>query len=166
MKRHRLLACTIAATLGAATLLLAQQSAPNHRGMIDAALDTLHDAAATGDFDRYFAQWHDEGVFLGTDAAERWTVPAFKAFAEPYFADGEGWVYAPRSREVVIDPARGVAWFDEILDSKNYGTSRGSGTMLLDDGRWRIAQYHLTFPVPNDIAGEVTDRIKAWEAEQ
>jgi len=162
---HRILAVLIALTCTAA-LLVAQESAPDHRAAIGAALDDFHDAAATGAFDRYFGHWHDEGIFLGTDVTERWTVAEFKAFAEPYFADGEGWVYTPRSREVVIDEARGVAWFDEVLDSRNYGTSRGSGTLLLEDGRWLVAQYHLTFPVPNDIAEEITDRIKAWEAEQ
>jgi hypothetical protein len=34
-----------------------------------------------------------------------------------------------------------------------------------DDG-WKISQYHLTFPIPNELAGKVTDEIKAFESEQ
>jgi hypothetical protein len=30
---------------------------------------------------------------------------------------------------------------------------------------WRIAQYHLTIPIPNDLAAELTTRIKAHSPE-
>ena len=61
---------------------------------------------------------------------------------------------------------RCVAWFDEVLDSQSYGTSRGTGVLIRGAKGWRVAQYHLTFPIPNDLAGEMTGRIKAHEAEQ
>jgi hypothetical protein len=28
------------------------------------------------------------------------------------------------------------------------------------DGQWRIKQYHLTIPVPNELADEVVKRIR------
>jgi hypothetical protein len=31
---------------------------------------------------------------------------------------------------------------------------------------WRIAQYALSFPIPNDLAQDMTKRIRAFEAEQ
>jgi len=31
---------------------------------------------------------------------------------------------------------------------------------------WKIAQYALTFPIPNALVGEMTESIKAWEANQ
>lgn len=49
--------------------------------------------------------------------------------------------------------------------SPNYGPSRGSGVLLLQDGKWRIAQYNLTVPVPNGLLMKVAGMIKAgWPA--
>lgn len=31
---------------------------------------------------------------------------------------------------------------------------------------WRIAQYALTFPIPNELAKDMTDRIKSDEAKK
>jgi hypothetical protein len=51
-----------------------------------------------------------------------------------------------------------------VLDSKSYGTARGTGTLVLTPEGWRVSQYALTFPIPNDVADEVVARIKAYEA--
>ena len=129
-------------------------------------LDAFHAAAARSDFKAYFDLFTPDGVFIGTDAAERWPVPQFKGYAKAPFAAGKGWVYTPRSRHVTIAPVacRCVAYFDELLDSKSYGTSRGTGVLLKGPHGWKIAQYALTFPIPNDLAKDMTDRIKAHEA--
>jgi hypothetical protein len=37
---------------------------------------------------------------------------------------------------------------------------------VLTDGGWRIAQYHLTFPIPNELSAEFTARIKDLENQQ
>ena len=135
---------------------------------IDSTLDALHDAAAKADGSRYFKLFTDDGVFIGTDASERWTVKQFRAYAEPHFRKGQGWVYKPRSRQVVIAdvPCKCIAWFDELLDSQNYGTSRGTGVLVMKNGSWKIAQYALTFPIPNDLAKEMTAEIRSFEAKQ
>jgi len=135
---------------------------------IDSTLDALHDAAAKADGSRYFKLFTDDGVFIGTDASERWTVKQFRAYAEPHFSKGQGWVYKPRSRQVVIAdvPCKCIAWFDELLDSQNYGTSRGTGVLVMKNGSWKIAQYALTFPIPNDLAKEMTAEIRSFEAKQ
>jgi hypothetical protein len=133
---------------------------------IDSTLNELHDAAAKADGRRYFPLFTDDGVFIGTDANERWTVKQFRAYAEPFFSKGQGWVYKPRSRHVVIAdvPCKCIAWFDELLDSRNYGTSRGTGVLVKKNGSWKIAQYALTFPIPNDLAKGMTAEIRAFEA--
>jgi hypothetical protein len=135
---------------------------------IDSTLNELHDAAAKSDGRRYFKLFTDDGVFIGTDASERWTVKQFRAYAEPFFSKGQGWVYKPRSRQVVIAdvPCKCIAWFDELLDSKNYGTSRGTGVLVKKNGSWKIAQYALTFPIPNDLAKNMTAEIRSFEAKQ
>ena len=52
---------------------------------------------------------------------------------------------------------------DEALWNDKYGESRGTGALRREDGEWRIAHYSLTFPIPNDLAAEVTARIRASE---
>ena len=135
---------------------------------IDSTLNAFHDAAAKADGRRYFSLFTDDGVFIGTDASERWTVKEFRAYAEPHFSKGQGWVYTPRSRRVVIAdvPCKCIAWFDELLDSKNYGTSRGTGVLVKKNSAWKIAQYALTFPIPNDLAKGMTEEIRSFEAKQ
>jgi hypothetical protein len=155
-------AATIAAALAFATPAFA--STPEDD--IGAVLDQLHLAASKADGPTYFALYTPDAVFIGTDATERWTMPQFKAYAQPYFSQGKGWTYVSRERQVTIAPVdcRCVAWFDELLDSKSYGTARGTGTLLLTPQGWRVSQYALTFPIPNDVADDVIARIKAFEA--
>jgi hypothetical protein len=156
-----------AATALAITLLAAPAlAATPDEAAAAKVLDAFHAAAAHSDYNGYFALFTPDGVFIGTDAAERWSVPEFKAYAKAPFAAGHGWVYTPRSRHVTLAPVacKCVAWFDELLDSKSYGTSRGTGVLLKGPHGWKIAQYALTFPIPNDLAGRMTTEIKAFEA--
>ena len=125
-------------------------------------LDDFHKAASNADFDAYFDLFSENGVFIGTDATERWPVPVFKEFVRPYFSQGKGWTYVPRDRTIVV---RGdVAWFDELLDSAAYGECRGSGVLVKEGGQWKVAQYNLHFPVPNDLAKPITKMIKEYHA--
>jgi hypothetical protein len=117
-------------------------------------LDDWHDAAAKADEERYFAHFAEGGVFMGTDAKERWTVPEFKAYAHPHFAKGKAWSFHATRREVTF--RQGVAWFDEDLDTPNLGLARGSGVLVRDDrGTWKIAHYNLSVPIPNERFKEV-----------
>ncbi len=135
---------------------------------IDSTLNELHDAASKADGRRYWSVFAADAVYIGTDAGERWTLAEFRAFADPYFARGTGWVYKPRSRHIVIAdvPCRCVAWFDELLDSESYGTSRGTGALIRKNGSWKISQYALTFPIPNDLAKQMTADIRTFEAKR
>ena len=69
-----------------ATPALALQPPPPPEQAIGETLDQLHAAAARADGARYFALYSKSAIYIGTDAAERWTLAEFKAFAEPYFA--------------------------------------------------------------------------------
>jgi hypothetical protein len=121
---------------------------------VAAILDDFHDAAASSDEERYFGHFTPDGVFLGTDATERWDVTAFRAYAHPHFAAGRGWVMHATRRAIVI---RGdVAWFDEDLETRNLGPARGSGVLERGPDRvWRVAQYNLTITVPNERFAEI-----------
>jgi len=130
---------------------------------VDAVLTDFHAAAASADGKTYFSLLADDAIYIGTDASERWTVDDFRAFAEPYFSNGRGWTYTATDRNIVVAPGGSVAWFDEMLWNESYGTCRGTGVLVATDEVWRIAQYHLTFPIPNDLSRELTARIKAHE---
>ncbi|HEU0053410.1 MAG TPA: nuclear transport factor 2 family protein, partial [Longimicrobium sp.] len=111
-------------------------------------LDDFHDAAAQADEARYFAHFAPDGVFLGTDATERWDVQAFRAYSHPYFAKGKAWTFHGVRRRIAV---RGdVAWFEEDLETQNLGPARGSGVLVFSGGRWLIEQYVLSITVPNE----------------
>ena len=133
-------------------------------GAVGAALDGLHAAAAAADEDRYFGYFTPDAVFLGTDATERWTRDEFRKWAHPYFAKGTAWTYRSTSRWISFAPYRRLAWFDELLENAHLGTCRGSGVLLLQaDGSWKIAQYNLSIPMPNDLADDFTKRIREYQ---
>jgi len=157
----------LALLLVASPISVAAQNAASVTA-INSTLNQLHDAASKADGARYFKLFTNDAIYIGTDAAERWSIKEFRAFAEPYFAKGTGWTYKPRSRHVVIAdvPCHCIAWFDELLDSESYGTSRGTGVLVLKGGSWKISQYALTFPIPNDLAKGMTTEIKAFEAKK
>ena len=103
-------------------------------------------------------------VFLGTDATERWTVEEFRRYSHPYFAKGKAWSFKAIERHVAFSADATVAWFDEKLDTPNLGPCRGSGVLVREKGAWKIAQYNLAVPIPNDLMKEIKDRIEKYEA--
>ena len=127
---------------------------------VSQVLDEFHAAAASPDFNRYFGLFSTGGVFLGTDASEHWTVDEFKTYARPVFDAGRGWTYVSKERHVYLSSDGNTAWFDELLDNASLGQTRGTGVLVLEDGAWKVAQYHLTIPVPNEVAGRVVDMIR------
>lgn len=128
---------------------------------VSVVLDAFHAAAAAGDFDAYFGLFHPEGVFLGTDATERWTVAQFKEYARPHFGPGGGWTYHPRNRSIDFTPDGNAAFFDELLDNDGLGETRGSGVLVRDVTGWKVAQYNLSIPIPNPLADSVAGMIRA-----
>jgi len=141
-------------------LLAGCATAPPSATAVDRVLDDFHAAAAQADEERYFAHFASDAVFLGTDASERWNVAEFRDYAHPHFAAGRGWTYAPRDRHVTFSAGGDVAWFDERLDNAGYGEVRGSGVLQRERGVWRVAQYNLSFPIPNDLAARVVELIR------
>jgi len=128
---------------------------------IHSVLDDFHEAAARADESRYFAHLSDDSVFLGTDGTERWGRDAFQKFAHPHFASGKGWTFKPRDRNIAVSADGRTAWFDEMLDSASYGECRGTGVLQKRDSVWKIEQYNLSIPMPNDLADDLVATIRA-----
>jgi ketosteroid isomerase-like protein len=143
------------------TFILAAIGSP--AAQVSSVLDDWHAAAAAADEARYFGHFAPEAVFLGTDAAERWTVEEFRRYAHPYFAKGKAWSFKPVERHVSFSPDRSVAWFDERLETPNLGPARGSGVLVRIAGDWKIAHYDLSVPIPNDLMKDFKERIEQYE---
>lgn len=146
------------------TLFSSAQSSQSQQtdiAAINKVLDDYHQAAANGEWDIYFNLMSDDGVFIGTDAQERWVKQEFSQ----YSSGSNGWVYPPQQRNVNITPDGLSAWFDEALLSQSYGSSRGSGVLISTAVGWKISQYHLTLPIPNGMVRGITDQIKEYEAQ-
>jgi len=126
---------------------------------VNTLLDVFHTAAATADEDAYFGAMTDDFVFVGTDATERWPRAEFEAFARPHFDKDSAWIYESVERHVQFHGD--VGWFDERLSNDKYGETRGSGVVVREGESWKVAQYVLSFPIPNDLAANVVAQIKA-----
>lgn len=128
---------------------------------INHVLDDWHEAAADGDFERYFGHFaSDSAIFMGTDATERWTVAEFKPWSEPHFTDAPAWDFTPIERHIYISDEGETAWFDEVLDTPNLGPARGTGVLVKQDTAWKIAHYNLSIPIPNAIADTVVQQVQ------
>ena len=148
----------------ASSLLSCVQSGQSQQSDLDSinrVLDSYHLAAANGEWDTYFDLMSEDGVFIGTDAGERWGKSAFRQ----YSSGSNGWVYTPLERNINLTPDGQSAWFDEALLSQSFGTSRGTGVLIRTAAGWKISQYHLTLPIPNGMVRGVTDQIKEFEAQ-
>lgn len=143
-----------------AALLLSPFAMATDESEAGAVLDALHSHAAKADWPAYFAIYTDNAVFIGTAVEERWNMDEFRRYATPT----KGWDYQPKSRHFIGHGD--TLLFDEILYNDKYGTSRGTGAMVKTAKGWQVLQYHLSFPVPNEVAKEVTQTIMAFEKSQ
>ncbi|UJF21361.1 nuclear transport factor 2 family protein [Shewanella sp. OMA3-2] len=121
---------------------------------VNALLNQLNESAMSADWENYFSLYHPDAIFIGTDANERWNMVQFKQYATP----SKGWRYDLQARHLL--QIGDVIVFDEQLYSSSYGISRGTGALINTEQGWKIAQYHLSFPIPNDKAKRITSLIK------
>jgi len=129
---------------------------------INQVIDNFHQAASDADSERYFDLLSEDGVFLGTDGTERWSKKEFRSYVEPYFKQGKGWTYISTKRHINLSSDGTTAFFDELLINNNYGHCRGSGVLWKTSTGWKIAQYNLSVPLPNDIAKEIVAKINQF----
>jgi SnoaL-like domain len=132
----------------------------NESNEVSKVLDLLHEFASVHDAGSYFNLFAEDAVFLGTDASERWKTAEMKEWAVPLFNSGKGWTYSSEERHVYLSDDGCIAWFDEKLINEKFGSCRGSGVLKKVEKQWKIAQYNLTIPIPNDIALSVVNMVK------
>ncbi len=121
---------------------------------INIIVDQWHKDAAESNFDAYFGAMSNDGVFIGTDALENWTVSEFKEFSMPFFEEKNTWDFKTLERNIYSNSGNNIVWFDELLDTW-MGICRGSGVLLRDKKDWKIVHYVLSIAVPNENIKEV-----------
>lgn len=126
---------------------------------VGATLDAWHKAASEASYNNYFDTLTDDAVFIGTDAVENWSKPAFQLYAKPYFDKGKTWSFTSLERHIYFSGDKKTAWFDELLDTR-MKICRGSGVLVLINNQWKIKHYVLSMTIPNDKSDEVI-KIKA-----
>lgn len=131
----------------------------SHKEQIATTLDNWHKAAAEANYSSYFDALTDDSIFIGTDATENWTKPAFEAFAKPYFDKGKAWNFTALERHIYFSNDKKMAWFDELLNTQ-MKICRGSGVLIQINGKWKIKHYVLSMTIPNDKTDDVI-KIKA-----
>ncbi len=131
---------------------------------LDKVLDSFHQAAAEANYEEYLGLLAQDAIYLGTDSSERWNKSEFAAFVKPYFSQGRGWLYTPVERHITKSQVSNIAFFDELLENKSYGRCRGSGVLINTEQGWKILQYNLSIPLPNEIARQVVDVIQTHRA--
>lgn len=140
-------------SIGLCAFILAESPDPVKE--IDAFLTAWHQAAAVADEGVYFGSMDDDFVFLGTDATERWDKKAFEAWAMRFFQRDSAWVFKAVKRNITLSADGRTAWFDELLDSKSYWTTRGSGVLSLTSKGWKLRQYNMALTIPNEAVDEI-----------
>lgn len=124
------------------------------KAQVNKTLDNWHKAASEANYNNYFGAMTDDAIFIGTDATENWTKPAFQAYAKPYFDKGKAWNFTTLERHVYFNNDKTIAWFDELLDTQ-MKICRGSGVLVLQNGKWKIQHYVLSMTIPNDSSDQV-----------
>ncbi|WP_313189927.1 nuclear transport factor 2 family protein [Sphingobacterium sp.] len=141
-------------SLVAVFLMFIQVSLAQSEQEVAKVLDQWHAAAGKADFKEYFGLMDANSVFIGTDATERWDKQEFMDYAKPHFDKGKAWNFSSLERNIEISEDGKTAWIDELLNTQ-MKICRGSGVLVLKDGKWLIKQYVLSMTVPNDLADEV-----------
>jgi len=139
------------------------QSQPSDTGKdladtLHAFLDAWHHAAAVADEDAFFGSMSPTAIYLGTDPDERWTRDYMAFWAKPHFNKESAWAFTPHDRNISLDGAKTIAWFDERLDTW-MGECRGSGVLRRYPDGWKIEQYNLAVTVPNDKIDKFLKKI-------
>ena len=125
-------------------------------------MDNLHKYASQANGELYFDLFNDDAIFFGTDATERWSKSDFKNYAQERFDKGDGWTYYPISRNIFFNRDKNTAWFDEELKNEKYGVFRGTGVLTKENNVWKINQYNLLLPIPNDLLIKYSKEIKIF----
>ncbi|MCB0570897.1 MAG: nuclear transport factor 2 family protein [Phaeodactylibacter sp.] len=122
---------------------------PDEAAAIHKLLDGWHRAAAKADADAFFGAMTPDGIYLGTDASERWLRDELREWSRPFFERDKAWDFTPSERQLYFSDDGRTAWFEEKLATW-MGPCRGSGILTHTPDGWKIRHYNLAVLVPNE----------------
>ncbi|WBM73772.1 nuclear transport factor 2 family protein [Saprospira grandis] len=124
--------------------------AEESQAKIDSLLDQWHLAAKEADADGFFGKMTEKGIYIGTDAGERWYRDELRKWAKGAFKKAPAWDFSVKERHIRIDEQGGkTAWADELLDTW-MGPCRATAVLSYQNGEWKIEHYQLSMTVPNE----------------
>ena len=126
---------------------------------INELMDAWHHAAAVADEDVFFGSMTPDGIYLGTDASERWLRDDMREWSKKYFERETAWAFTPHDRQVYLSADGQLAWFEELLDTW-MGVCRGSGVLQKTAEGWKIRHYNLAVTVPNEAINGFIELVK------
>lgn len=133
-----------------------------NKEQINTVLDNWHKASATADEDAFFGAMTEDGIYLGTDASERWLRDELRKWAKFAFEREVAWAFTSSKRQIYFSDNQKTAWFEEMLDTQ-MGVCRGSGVLTKIGGEWKIRHYDLSIMVPNDLVKDFMTLVeKGW----
>lgn len=142
------------------------QSEPNSAlADIHKLMDAWHHAAAVADEEVFFGTMTSDGIYLGTDATERWLRDDMREWSKKFFDRDTAWAFTPHDRQVYFSSDGQTAWFEELLDTW-MGLCRGSGVLVNSTDGWKIKHYNLAVTVPNDAINGFIELIKNMPAKK
>lgn len=115
----------------------------------DEIINAWHKSASLAEFEAFFEIMSDDFIYLGTAPGERWNKTEFAAFCKPYFDKGKAWDFKPSNRIWSESGSSKIVWFTEDLDTWMKGC-RGSGVMIKQKGKWKLAYYNLSVLIENE----------------
>ena len=122
---------------------------PNLQQALNDFMNAWHKAAATADENTFFGSMAADGIYIGTDATEKWKRDEMKEWSKKYFARESAWDFTTIDRTFYLSDDEETAWFEESLDTW-MGICRGTGVLELTKEGWKIKHYHLAVAVPNE----------------
>jgi len=115
---------------------------------LDQIMDDWHQAAAEADAEAFFGRMTETGIYIGTDASERWLRDELREWSAKYFARESAWSFTALERNWQR-PTENIAIADELLET-GMGVCRSTAVLQLIDGEWYIVHYQLSIAVPNE----------------
>ena len=140
-------------------LISNMSKAQNETENVNNLLTAWHKAAATADGDFFFGTMAEDGIYLGTDKTEKWTRDEMREWAKEYFERESAWSFEATSRDVYFSADGKTAWFNEKLNTW-MGICKGTGVLVKQKGKWKIALYDLSVTIDNDKIQEFVKLIE------
>jgi hypothetical protein len=122
---------------------------PEPEKTLHGLIDAWHAAAARADAEAFFGAMTPEGIYIGSDASERWRRDELREWAKKAFERDSAWDFKPQNRHITLAENGRIAWWDELLDTW-MGVCRGSGVLSFTKNGWKITHYTLSVTVPNE----------------